>query len=411
MAVELYLKPVVQWGFVFAMALIVAEANCHGQTAAASSRRDAAFALEQQGRNVEAEAAWRKILDNQPNDAEAYAHLGFLESRQQHYRQAVFLYRKASALNSSMPGLQLNLGLALFKAGEMKAAIRVFGPLLKSQSPDSADAQRLRILLGMAHYGVGEYAEAVPYLRTAMAHDPQNLPYRLVLAQSCLRSKQYQCVLDVYHEILVLNAESAEADMLAGEALDAMRDHAGAIQQFRAAVKADPKQPNVHFGLGYLLWTQNQYEEAAQQFKLELDNSPNDAQALAYLADSNVRLNRPEVARPILEKAMRLNPRQELPYLDLGILDAAADRKQVALRDFKAALRLNPNDVQIHWRMARLYQSMGRKEDAKAEFAKTKTLNKAADQSVLTKLDEARGRNKSAKTTSPAPQPLERPNQ
>ena len=41
--------------------------------------------------------------------------------------------------------------------------------------------------------------------------------------------------------------------MLAGEALDEMKDKAGATQQFRAAVKADPKEPNVHFGLGYLL--------------------------------------------------------------------------------------------------------------------------------------------------------------
>lgn len=409
MAVELRLKTVVQCGIVFAITLIVAGSNCPGQAAAASSRRDSAFALEQQGKSIEAEAAWRKVLESQPNDAEAYAHLGFLESRQQHYSRAVSFYRKAEALNSSIPGLQLNLGLALFKAGEMKAAIRVFEPLLRSQPPGSPDARRLRILLGLAHYGVGEYAEAVPYLRTAMAHDPQNLPYRLVLAQSCLRSKQYQCVLNVYHQILLLNAESAEADMLAGEALDAMRDHMGAIQQFRAAVKADPREPGVHFGLGYLLWTQNQYEEAAQQFKLEIDNFPDDAQAMAYLADSNVRLNRSEVARPILERAMRLNPRLELPYLDLGILDAAVGRNDNALRDFRAALRLNPDDVQIHWRMARLYQSMGRREEAKAEFAKTKGLNKAADQSILTKLDEARAKSKSAETTSTAPQPPEQP--
>lgn len=86
---------------------------------------------------------------------------------------------------------------------------------------------------------------------------------------------------------------------------------------------------------------------------------------------------------------MRLNPKQELPYLDLGILDAAAGHRENALHDFKAALRLNPTDVQIHWRMARLYQSMGMAEEAKAEFAKTKNLNKAADQSVLDKLSEA----------------------
>ena len=83
---------------------------------------------------------------------------------------------------------------------------------------------------------------------------PENLPFRLSLAQSCLRTKQYQCVLDVYREILTLNAESAEADMLAGEAYDELKNDAGAIAEFQAAVKADPKTPDVHFGYGYLLW-------------------------------------------------------------------------------------------------------------------------------------------------------------
>ncbi|HET8636498.1 MAG TPA: hypothetical protein VFL96_06580, partial [Acidobacteriaceae bacterium] len=56
---------------------------------------------------------------------------------------------------------------------------------------------------------------------------------------------------------------------------------------------------------------------------------------------------------------------------------------------------------------ARLYQSMGRKEEAKAEFAKTRSLNKAADQSVFTKINEARAKNGSAGTASTAPQPTE----
>jgi hypothetical protein len=37
-----------------------------------------------------------------------------LEARQQHYAEAVGFYRKAMALNPAMPGLRLNMGLALF---------------------------------------------------------------------------------------------------------------------------------------------------------------------------------------------------------------------------------------------------------------------------------------------------------
>jgi Tfp pilus assembly protein PilF len=203
-------------------------------------------------------------------------------------------------------------------------------------------------------------------------------------------------VLDVYHQILTLNAESAEADMLAGEAYDEMLDHADAIEQFRNAVKADPKEPGVHFGLGYLLWCQSQFDEAAQQFQLETENAPNDAESVAYWADSEVRLNHTDVARPLLQKALQLNSRQELPWLDLGIVDVTAGHNDDALREFKTAVRLAPTDVQPHWRLARLYQSMGNKVAANAEFAQTKNLNKAADETVFNKLRQQREKNAQA---------------
>jgi tetratricopeptide (TPR) repeat protein len=379
--------------------------QCPAQTAASSQQRDAAFALEQQGDTAAAEAAWQTILKAHPGNAEACAHLGFLASQQQHYSDAVRYYRRAAAINPSMPGLQLNMGLALFKAGDLKAAAHVLEPLYRNAPPDSPDAQRLRLLLGTAHYGAAEYAAAIPYLRDATTRDPQNLPYRLVLAHSCLWSEQYQCVLDVYHQILNLNAESAEADMLAGEAYDEMRDHNDAIEQFRNAVKADPREPGVHFGLGYLLWTQSQFDEAAQQFELESNNSPNDAEALAYWADSNVRLNRPDIARPLVEKALQLSSRQELPWLDLGILDATAGNSDTAFRDFQQAEHLAPGDVQVHWRLARLYQAMGKHAEAQAEFAKTKTLTQEADKTVREKLQASHSQEpqSAAQPANPAP--------
>ncbi len=391
-----------------AAVLIAGTFRIAGQTTAGlSKQRDTALALEQQGNVEAAEAAWRAILKASPDNAEACANIGFLESQQQHYSEAVHYYRRALAVGPAVPALRMNLGLALFKAGEMREAARVLEPLYRTTAPGSEQAQRLRLLLGMADYGSAQYAAAVPYLKEAMARDPQNLPYRLVLAHSCLWSKQYQCVLDVYHQILTLNAESAEADMLAGEAYDEMRDHEDAIQQFRNAVKADPKVPGVHFGLGYLLWCQNRFDEAAQQFKLESQNSPNDAESIAYWADSEVRLEHPDAARPLLEKALQLNSHQELPWLDLGIIDSGTGHDEVGLRELKTAAHIAPSDVQVHWRLARLYQSMGDKTEASAEFALTKNLNKQADETVLRKLQANHGGDSTpnASESSSPPQP------
>lgn len=365
--------------------------------------RQSALALEQQGNLAESEQAWRAWLKTHPADAEPYAHLGLIEARQQHYKESIPLYRKALTLKPGMPGLRLNLALALFKSDDLKASIPEFNILLKSAPPHSPDAMRCTILLGMAHYGLGQFAQAAPYLKTSADADPQNLPIRLALAHSLLWSKQYSKVLDVYKEILTLDPDSAEADMLAGEALDEMKDSAGAIGMFRKAIAAKPTQPEVHFGLGYLLWSQKQYPEAIKEFQAELVNDPNHAQSMLYIGDANIQMNQYVDAAPYLEKSVKLDPSLGLAHLDLGILAANDGRNDDALREFLAAEKLIPNDVNVHWRLGRLYRSMGKKEQAKAELDKASSITRSADQELYKKISGGSAKSPAAPPESASP--------
>jgi tetratricopeptide (TPR) repeat protein len=374
----------------FNMAVVVLA--CAATVIAQADLRQSAIALEQQGNIAGSEQAWRAYSKTHPTDAEPYAHLGLLEARQEHYNEAIPLYRKALQLKPGMPGLRLNMALALFKAGDLKAAIPQFNLLLKAAPPNSPDALRYTILLGMAHYGIGQFAEAAPYLKTAADADPRNIPIRLALAHSLLWSKQYSKVLDVYKEILTLDPDSAEADMLAGEALDEMKDTPGAIQMFRKAVAAKPNEPNAHFGLGYLLWSQKEYPEAIKEFQAELANDPSHAQSMLYIGDACIQINQFANAAPMLEKAVKLDPSLGLAHLDLGILAANDGRNEDALREFLAAEKLNPNDVNVHWRLGRLYRAMGKKEEAKAELNKASTITKSADQELYRKMAGSQSR-------------------
>lgn len=348
----------------------------------AQNDRSRALALEQSGQNAESEQVWNTISKREPENAEALAHLGLLEARQEHYDTAIAHYRQALALSPEYPGLQMNLGLALFKAAQFPGAIKSFTAEIRKHPGD----QRLTILLGMAHYGIGDYLVAIPYLKQAAVKDPQNLPLRMTLAHSCLWSKQYDCVLEVYKEILALNAESPEADMLVGEALDEKGDGAGAIEQFRAAEKANSKEPNVHFGLAYLLWKQSQFDEAAKEFQAELKNDPTHHQARVYLGDAYVELNDYAKAQQELEKAVAADPSSALVHRDLGIVYASQGRNEDAVKELQQAIALDPNDVAPHWRLAKLYQSMGRKDEAKAEFTKASAMNKQSSQALYQKL-------------------------
>jgi tetratricopeptide (TPR) repeat protein len=362
-------------GYWLAASMLISAAEARTQ----SDPKQAAIALERQGRNAEAETAWRAIAVQHANDAEPWAHLGLLEARQEHYDEAIHNYRKALALAPSMPGLRLNLGLSYFKNGTYREAIAMFAPLLTA-TPDDA---RLNLLTGMSHYGLGEYAAATPFLRKAAEHDDTNLTLELTLAHSCLLSRQYPCVLDAFHRIVTLNAESAEADMLAGEALDEMHETVAATREFQAAVKANPKEPNGHFGLGYLLWKQGQYAEAAPEFEAELANVPQHAQAMRYLADCYVQTSRLDEAEALLKKVIALDSANAMEHRDLGIVYAEKQRNDDALRELQQAERLAPRDVNVHYRLGRLYRTLGRNAQAKAELEKAATLNKEADQGLL----------------------------
>jgi tetratricopeptide (TPR) repeat protein len=380
---------------------------------AIAGERQRALGLEQQGKLAEAEQAWRALAKADPAKPEPWAHLGLLEARQEHYKEAVEFYRKALTLGPPVTSVRLNLALALFKGGELKDAVKELEPLAVA----NPGHPQLTTLLGMAHYGLAEYAQAAPYLQVAAEQDKKNLPLRLALAHSYLWSKQFDKVMDVYREILVLDPDSAEADMIAGEALNESKDNDGAIGMFRAAVRANPKEPNAHFGLAYLLWIEKKYEEAAGEFQAELANDPDHAQALLYLADTWMQLNRPDQARPLLERVVVMSPAFPLGHLDLGIVYAEAGRNEEAIRELTQAEKRMPEGgevttdmVTVHWRLGRLYRAMGHADQAKAEFDKASQLNKKADADLHEKLAISSARHPQSTDAAqpaqtPAPQP------
>jgi hypothetical protein len=50
-----------------------------------------AFSLEREGKLTEAEAAWSALAKQFPTRAEPLAHLGLIESKQEHYAEAITL--------------------------------------------------------------------------------------------------------------------------------------------------------------------------------------------------------------------------------------------------------------------------------------------------------------------------------
>lgn len=346
------------------------------QAWAQSAGMKQALEYENQHDYARAEAAFNTITAATPGDAQAWAHLGLDRALQGKYAEAVPAYRRALKLSPKFSGLQIDLGLALFKQAKFREAV----PALQAASAEAPQDIRPKLLLGMSYYGAAEFSKAIPYLKLAVGSSPENLELRTTLAHSCLWAKQYACALEQYKTIIQQSPDSAEADMIAGEALDGQGDTTGAIAQFRAAAKASPNIPNVHFGLGYLLWKLNQIEEAGHEFSLELAVDPNNEQALAYLGDVALKKNDNDTARRYLQRAIEQKGAIRLAYLDMGILDSTAGQNAEAEVNFKHAIAIDPDDPEAHWRLGHLYQIMGDKTHADMELAQVKLLHQRKDQ-------------------------------
>jgi len=222
----------------------------------------------------------------------------------------------------------------------------------------------------------------VKYLDLPAKSDPINTELHGVLAQSCLSAKQYSCALAEFRQILEHDPNSAAAHMLSGEALDGLGRTVEAIPEFEAAAKAAPREPNVHFGLGYLYWKQHKYDEAQTAFEAELSIDPAHAQALAYLGDIELKKNDPEKALPLLQKAIQIRNDVRIAYLDIGAILSDQKKYPEALAALQRAEKLDPAQPDAHYRLARLYRAMGNPAAAQREFAKVNDLHEKAEDLV-----------------------------
>ena len=159
-----------------------------------------------------------------------------------------------------------------------------------------------------------------------------------------------------------------------------------AIAEFKAAEQISPREPEIHFGLGYLFWKSHRYDEAKGEFEAELSISPAHAQSLAYLGDIEVKRGHLENAAQMLEKSVHQKKDIRIAYLDLGEVRAQQKQYMAAIEAYERAEKLDPTQPDAHYRLGRMYQETGQTGRAKAEFAKTRELHEKSDAAVVLQL-------------------------
>jgi len=344
-----------------------------------------AQALESRGDWKGAERVWRELIRQAPDDYRYWTSLGIVLARQEQLRDAIAAYHKALAIEPHATPAELNLGLAYFKMGNFTGAIPLFHQVMKAQ-PDN---QQVRLLLGMSLYGVGQFREAAAYLQAAAERDPANMQLRQALAQSYLSGGEYDKAKAEFEQMLKRDPNSPAVHMLLGEAYDGLNQPKEAIAEYRAAT-SQGYLPNAHFGLGYLLWKDRRYDEAAAEFRKELASDPSHAQAMAYLGDVVLKQGDAKTAEEILRQSVAHQMDIRIAHLDLGVIYSDQKRYQAATAQLKQAIALDPERADAHYRLARVYRETGDMKLAEAQLALVKKLHEKTNEDLIVKISGQR---------------------
>ncbi|MGB8031621.1 MAG: DUF3857 domain-containing protein [Terracidiphilus sp.] len=183
-------------------------------------------------------------------------------------------------------------------------------------------------------------------------------------------------------------ADVQSSDKSAGElmqrAQQQMRDgDLGSVKDTLDEVKAkNPEEEHLWSMYGAIaeLMDRN-YEQAAGDFRKELDAHPDDEMALAALADAQTKAHDPEGARKTLHEYLDRHPDNTRIAIYLASLETLADNKQGALSTLEAAAKQNPDNVPLRVRISQALVDLNRMEEAAA--AAKSALEGADDPEVL----------------------------
>lgn len=220
-----------------------------------------------QGKIEEAQAAFQKALELDPNYAEANANLGLILKQQGNLQAAIEKTREAIRIQPNIAEAHFNLGVALQAQGQVKEAIASY-----------QEAIRLNTKLAEAHFNLGvalknedKTAEAISAYREAIRLNPNFATAHINLGTNLADQGKLDEAISELRKGLSLKPQDAEAYNNLGVALFKQKNLNKAISMWEEAIRINPEYPEAHHNLGVALASQVKVDEAIATLKQASD--------------------------------------------------------------------------------------------------------------------------------------------
>lgn len=307
--------------------------------------------------------------------------------------------KTAQRLKPSLPRLDNLLGLSLAELGQFPASLP---PLEKCfrQTDDSSAKRMCGLQLLRAYTGLGRDADAVETslaLNKLYPDDPEVLYHT-----GRIYGNFAYVVMEKLHDKAPNSIWMLQAQ---GEANESQKDYDAAIIAFNHVLVLDPRRPGIHYRLGrvYLarFGTSRKPEDrdaAMREFAAELAIDPGNGNAGYESANLYADMGNMDEARKQFAQVLKRFPDFEEALVGLGGVELESQKPAAAVPLLQRATRLRPDDEVAWYRLAQAERATGNKEGqvtALAAFRKLHsstpvTLRKpnASDEITPQQLDE-----------------------
>lgn len=293
-------------------------------------------ALEE-GKYEAAVQSLAKAVEADPKDYAAQFHLGLALSMLGRDAEAVARYKTVLDLKPNLYEAELNLGMVLLRQKQAAEAV----PHLQAAALEKPKEFRPSFYLAEALFAAGEFAKAEEKYLAASDLGPKSGPAQLGLAQSRARQGRLADAAGSYRKAAELDPALKSYLLELAEFHEKQRQPAEAI-----AIYAEfPDNAGARERLGELLLESGKPAEAVPHLEWAAANSPTAANRLA-LATSYLRSGQADKAAPVLEQAVAAEPRN----LDLRMMYGRVLRDQrkftEAAREFFQVAQAKPDSVE-----------------------------------------------------------------
>jgi len=277
------------------------------------------------------------------------------------FAEAVPILQRAVKLKPSLTNAAALLAMCQSELGKYDEAL----PGLKAAFRQSQDPA-LKRMAGLHLIRVYTFldrptdsAQAALELSRAYPKDPEVL-YHTGRVFANLAYVQTMTLAEVAPQSVWLHQAKGEANESEG-AFDL------AVQEYRAVLAADPRRPGIHYRIGRALLGRakqpdspaNTLADAAQEFELELQIDPTNANAAYELGELQRKANRLDEAQRLFAQALTSDPEFEDALVGLGRTLVAAGQPAQGVPHLEKAIAIDPHDEVAVYQLAQAQRALG----------------------------------------------------